>query len=46
VKRFDIDGHPARIYDQKSKTTYDFAYVDASAKTGFTFTFGNDPHPK
>jgi hypothetical protein len=44
TKRFQIDGGPARVYEPDSAKAFDFVEVDASAKKGFVFNYGNDPN--
>lgn len=46
IKRFTIDGSPARIYDPSLRKAYDFVRADAKFKSksgSFTFDYGNDP---
>lgn len=47
IKRFTIDGAPARIYDPSLQQAYDFVRADTkfNSKSGnFIFAYGNDPH--
>ena len=42
-KRFFIDDKRARVYDPTTKKAYDLVRVDASVKSGFVFTYQNEP---
>lgn len=46
IKRFAIDGSPARIYDPSLRRAYDFVSTDAKFKRksgSFNFVYGDDP---
>jgi RHS repeat-associated protein len=45
-KHFKIDGNDAKVYDPATRTTHDYIRVDASVKSGFVFTYKDNPqHP-